>query len=112
MDEQPTRFRLRPYGRRLVVLPIEESPTVQGGVIVAPEHVRETPTQGQVLAVGVGLDGTDEEGIPIAVGVTVVYAKYTGTPFTIDGVETLILEEREILAVIEQPAARSPLVQL
>lgn len=112
MDEQPTRFRLRPYGRRLVVLPIEESPTVQGGLIVAPEHVRETPTQGKVLAIGVALLDVFGADTKVAVGDTVVYAKFTGTPFVIDGIETLILEEQEILAVVDAAPAVSQLVQM
>ncbi|MBS1996399.1 MAG: co-chaperone GroES, partial [Cyanobacteria bacterium SZAS LIN-2] len=69
---------------------------------VLPDSAKEKPQQGEILAVGPGR--TDEKGARVAmevkVGDKVLFAKYTGTEVKIEGVEYLILAERDILAVI------------
>jgi chaperonin GroES len=48
----------------------------------------------------------DEDGEPhpldIKVGDTVVYSKYGGTEITIDGQDVLILNARDVLAIVEK----------
>ena len=55
--------------------------------------------------IAAGPGRTDDEGERIAmdvkVGNRVLYAKYSGTEFKLDGKKVLILRESDILAVIE-----------
>ena len=58
---------------------------------------------GTVQAIGPG--GRDEQGkrIPLDVntGDTVLFAKYAGTEFKIDGKKLLILKENDLLAIVQ-----------
>jgi len=95
---------LRPLADRIVVEPLEKDvQTFAGGELVLPDTAKEKPQQGKVLAVGPG--ARDEEGnrIPmdVDVGDTVIFAKYAGTTFKMDGgKEVLLMKESDILAVL------------
>jgi chaperonin GroES len=95
---------LKPLADRLVVEPLEKDvETFAGGELVLPDTAKEKPQQGKVLAVGPG--ARDEAGnrIPmdVAVGDTVIFAKYAGTSFKTDGgKEVLLMKESDILAVL------------
>jgi chaperonin GroES len=95
---------LKPLADRIVVEPLQKDvETFAGGQLVLPDTAKEKPQQGKVLAVGPGT--RDEEGnrIPmdVAVGDTVVFAKYSGTTFKTDeGNELLLMKESDVLAVL------------
>ena len=90
----------RPLHDRVLVKRMEEAEQVRGGIII-PDSAKEKPQQGEILAVG---PGRYEEGkrIPpdVKVGDRVLYGKYSGTEVTIEGEQTLILRESDVLAVI------------
>ncbi len=96
------KLSLKPLGDRLVVEPIEQEEVTAGGIVL-PETAKEKPQQGKVLAVGPG--ARDEDGDRIAmdvkVGDKVLYAKYGGTEFKMDGKKLLILRESDLLAIID-----------
>lgn len=96
------KLSLKPLGDRLVVEPIEQEEVTAGGIVL-PETAKEKPQQGKVLAAGPG--ARDDEGKRIAmdvkVGDKVLYAKYAGTEFKLDGKKLLILRESDLLAIIE-----------
>jgi chaperonin GroES len=95
---------LKPLADRLVVEPLEKDvETFAGGELVLPDTAKEKPQQGKVLVVGPG--ARDEAGnrIPmdVAVGDTVIFAKYAGTSFkTNGGKEVLLMKESDILAIL------------
>lgn len=73
--------------------------------LVIPDTATTAPDQGTVLAVGPGRRSEQTgERLPlgIAVGATVVFAKYGGVDITIDGDDLLILHGREVLATITE----------
>ena len=96
------KLSLKPLGDRLVVEPIEPEEVTAGGIVL-PETAKEKPQQGKVLAAGPG--ARDDEGKRIAMDVKagdkVLYAKYSGTEFKLDGKKLLILRESELLAIID-----------
>ena len=71
--------------------------------IVLPDTAKEKPQEGKVLAVGPGriLDDGSREAIDVTEGQKVLYAKYAGTEFKIDGDELLIISQKDILAIVE-----------
>ena len=94
-------MNLQPLDDRIVVKPGESEETTASGLVI-PDTAKEKPQQGEVLAVGPGRFGDDNERVPmdISVGDTVVYSKYGGTEITIDGEDLLILNARDVLAVV------------
>ena len=95
------KLQLKPLADRVVVKKLEAEEKTAGGIVL-PDTAKEKPQQGEVLAVGPGK--FDEKGtrqpMEVKVGDKVLFAKYSGTEVKIEGVEYLILAERDILAVI------------
>ena len=95
-------MKLKPLGDRLVVEPKEREETTASGIIL-PETAKEKPQEGLVLAVGPGRrdDDGDRIEMDVAVGDTVLYAKYAGTEIKLEGKKLLILKETDVLAIVE-----------
>jgi chaperonin GroES len=95
-------INLKPLGDRVVVEPIEQEETTASGIVL-PETAKEKPQRGPVIAVGPG--ARDEGGKRIALDVntgdTVLFSKYAGTEFKVDGKKLLILKESDLLAIVE-----------
>ena len=92
---------MKPLGSRLVVEPIEQEEISAGGIVL-PETAKEKPQKGTVLAIGPG--DRNEKGervaMDVAVGNTVLFAKYSGTEIKYEGKKLLILRESDILAIL------------
>jgi chaperonin GroES len=95
-------MNVRPLHDRLIVQRIEEKETVKGGIII-PDTAKEKPQEGKVIAVGPGktLDDGKREAIDVKTGDKVLYAKYAGTEFKLDGEDLLIVSQKDILAIVE-----------
>jgi chaperonin GroES len=95
-------MNLKPLGDRVVVEPIEQEEMTASGIVL-PETAKEKPQKGTVVAVGPG--ARDEDGKRIALDVSagniVLFAKYAGTEFKVDGKKLLILKESDLLAIVE-----------
>ena len=95
-------MNLQPREDRIVVRPGESEETTASGLVI-PDTAKEKPQQGEVLAVGPGRRSENTgEIIPVdvAVGDTVVYSKYGGTEITSGGEDLLILNARDVLAIV------------
>ncbi len=91
---------LRPLANRIALRPIKEPEQTRGGLHI-PALAKDTPQQGEVVAVGPGRYVKGER-IPmeLTVGQTVLFGKYDGTEVTVDNEKYVIIEETEVLAVI------------
>ncbi len=97
-------MNLRPLEDRIIVRPSEAEETTVSGIVI-PDTAKEKPQQGEVVAVGPGRRSEQTgELIPVDVkaGDTVVYSKYGGTEFTVDGEDLLILNSRDVLAIADK----------
>jgi chaperonin GroES len=94
--------KLRPLGDRLVIQPSAREEMTKSGIVI-PDTAKEKPQEGLVLAVGPGriLDDGKREQIDVKKGDKVLYAKYAGTEFKVDGLDLLIVSQKDILAVVE-----------
>lgn len=72
--------------------------------IVLPDTAKEKPQAGQVIAVGTGRLMENGQRVPleVKVGDRIVFARYGGTEIKMDDDEYLILNERDILAVVTE----------
>ncbi len=98
----PIAKKLRPLGDRVVVQPTAREETTKSGIVI-PDTAKEKPQEGRVLAVGAGriLDDGTREPMDLKPGDTVLYAKYAGTEFKLDGEDVLIISGKDVLAVVE-----------
>ena len=94
-------MKIRPLHDRVVVKRLEEETKTAGGIII-PDTATEKPQQGEVIAVGNGARGDDNELIPLDVkpGDRVLFGKWSGTEVKIDGQELLIMKESDIMGVL------------
>ncbi len=96
-------MNLKPLDDRIVVKPNEAETQTASGLVI-PDTAKEKPQQGTVLAVGPGKRAESTgELIPtgIEVGQTVLYSKYGGTEVTVAGDEVLVLNARDVLAIVK-----------
>lgn len=92
---------IRPIGDRVVVKAAAREEKTRSGIVI-PDTAKEKPQEGTVVAVGNGrlLDNGDRAALDVHEGDHVLFAKYGGTEFKLDGEEYLVLKENDILAVL------------
>ena len=93
---------LRPLGDHILVKRVKEEERTKGGIII-PDTAKEKPQEGKIVAVGKGKYGDDGKLIPIEVkaGDKILFGKYSGSEFKLEGEDLLILREDDILGIIE-----------
>ena len=91
-------LKIHPLEDRVVIAPSEETESMRGGLYI-PDTAKEKPTQGEIIAVGPGrFEKGQRVPLDLKVGDTVLYGKYSGTPFTIGGDEVMIIKASDVLA--------------
>ena len=94
-------MNIKPLFDRVVVESVQSEEKTKSGFIL-PSSAQEKPQTARVVAVGPGgvVDGKDVtmEG---KIGDVVLYAKYSGSEFKVDGKEFTILRQSDILAIVE-----------
>jgi chaperonin GroES len=97
-----TATKLRPLGDRVVIQPTPREEMTKTGIVL-PDTAKEKPQEGTIIAAGPGKlnDEGEREPMDVKVGDKVLYAKYAGTEFKVDGDEYLIVSQKDILAVVE-----------
>ncbi len=92
---------VRPLFDKVVVESIEKEEKTSSGFIL-PSASQEKQQMARVIAVGPGgvVDGKDVT-MQVKVGDKVLYAKYSGSEFKVDGKELVIIRQNDILAVVE-----------
>ncbi len=96
-------MNIRPLSDRVVVKPLEVQEVTKTGIVL-PDSAKEKPLQGVVVAVGPGriLENGTRSPMDCKVGDRVIFPKFSGIEFKLDGVEYLILGgDREILGIVE-----------
>ncbi len=94
-------MKLRPLFDKIVIKQENPEEKTKSGILL-PTQAQEKQQIGVVLAVGNGgvIDGKEIEMV-ISVGDKVLYSKYAGTDFKLDGEEVTILRQADVLAIIE-----------
>ena len=102
MAKAAVATKLRPLGDRVVIKPTEREEVTKSGIVL-PDTAKEKPQEGTIIAAGPGrvLDDGKRESMDVKEGDKVLYAKYAGTEFKIEGDELLIVKQSDILAVVE-----------
>ena len=101
MKDSVSRMKVRPLHDRLIVRRIEEKEMAKGGIII-PDTAKEKPQEGQVLAVGNGkiLENGTKVALDVKAGDKILFGKYSGTEFKLDGNDYLHMREDDIIGVV------------
>jgi chaperonin GroES len=95
-------MKLKPLGDRLIVQAVEEEETTASGIVL-PDTAKEKPQKGKIVAISdspyVDQHGNEREWT-VSEGDEILYSKYGGTEFTIDGEEILVLRDTDVLAKV------------
>ena len=94
--------KFRPLGDRVVVQPSASEEMTKSGIVI-PDTAKEKPQEGLIIAAGPGKINEDGKREPMDVkeGDKVLYGKYAGTEFKIEGEDLLIVSQKDILAIVE-----------
>ena len=90
-------LKIQPLEDRVVIAPADEAESMRGGLYI-PDTAKEKPTQGEILAVGPGrFEKGERIPMDLKVGDQVIYGKYSGTHYTFDGDEYVIIKASDVL---------------
>ena len=97
-----SKTKLMPLADRIVITPLKQEEVTASGLVI-PDTAKEKPQQGEVVAVGPGRLDDSGKRVPldVAAGDRILYAKYTGTDIKIEGVDYIVLNEKDILCKLE-----------
>jgi chaperonin GroES len=87
-------MNFQPLGNRVLVQIPEEKTKTDSGIFLPDSSTKEVPTQAKVVAISSDIKEVNVED-------TVVYAKYAGTELNIDGIDYLVLEDKDIMGVLK-----------
>ena len=90
-------FGIKPLGSRVVIKKTEAVEKTASGLILTGQ-AKEVPNMAEVVAVG---PGTEDEKIEVNVGDRVIFAQYAGTEVKYDGMDYIIISQRDILAIVD-----------
>jgi chaperonin GroES len=93
---------IQPLFDNVLIRPLEAEVKTASGIIL-PETAQQKPQTGEVIAVGPGrvtIKG-EKEPMMVKAGQKVVYKKWGGSDVKLNGEELVLVEQKDILAVIE-----------
>ena len=90
-----------PLFDNVLIKPLEGEEKLPSGIVL-PDSAKEKPQVGLIMAVGSGT--TDDKGNPVKmvvkVGQKVMYKKWGGNELKVNGEEWMIVEQKDILAIV------------
>lgn len=93
---------IKPLFDNVLVKPVDAEAKSASGIIL-PDSAKEKPQIGVVMAVGPG--AMDDKGnlvkMVVKVGDRVMYKKWGGNEVKVDGAEWMLVEQKDILAIVE-----------
>lgn len=101
-SKSSTKTTIQPLFDHVLVKPEEaESKTASG--IILPDTAKEKPQIGIIMAVGTGHVTPEGKTIPmvVKVGQKVMYKKWGGNEVKVGTEEWMIVEQKDILAIVE-----------
>ena len=89
--------KIQPLADRVLVKAAAAEEKTVGGIII-PDNAKEKPMRGEVIAVG---EGTKDEAMVLQPGDQVLFNKWSGTDFELDGEKFLIMKQSDVMAKIQ-----------
>ena len=94
-------MNMKPLGNRVILKHLEAEEKTKSGIIL-PNSSKEKPQEALVVAVGPGeeADGKKTQ-MQVKEGDKVIYSKYAGTEVKFEDEEYIIIDQKEIIAIVE-----------
>ena len=94
-------MKIRPLNDRVIVKRVEDERKTAGGIVI-PDTAAEKPSQGEVVAVGPGKLDDNGKTVPmgVKVGDRILFGKYSGTEFKMEGADYLHMREDDIIGIV------------
>ncbi|MEF2146472.1 MAG: co-chaperone GroES [Desulfovibrionaceae bacterium] len=90
-------MNLKPLHDNVLIKRVKSEERTAAGIII-PDSAQERPQRGKVVAAG---PGKGKIAMTVKKGDEVLFAKYAGTEFKVDGEELVIMRQDDILAVVK-----------
>ncbi len=90
-------YGIKPLGSKVVIKEVAGEERTSSGIVL-PGSAQEKPQMAEILAVG---PGTEDVKMELSVGDKVIFSKYAGTEVKFNGEEVMIMDQRDILAVVK-----------
>ncbi|ACZ09347.1 co-chaperonin GroES [Sebaldella termitidis] len=87
-------MKIRPLGERVLIKQTKQEETTKSGIVLPDTASKEKPIIGEVTAIGEAIK-------EIKIGDKVIYEKYAGTEVKDNDDVYLLLEVKNVLAVVE-----------
>ncbi len=94
-------MNIKPLFDRIVIEPLDVEEKTKSGIVLLAKD-QEKPQIARVTAVGPGgfVDGKDVKMV-VKVGDKVLYSKYAGSEFKVDGKDITVMRQSDVLAIVE-----------
>lgn len=110
--------KVQPLFDNVLIKPLQQEEKLPSGIVL-PDSAKEKPQVGQVMAVGPGVPcacddcgkggssggsgccGSAKGAMVVKVGQKVMYKKWGGNEVKVGGEEWMIVEQKDILAIVE-----------
>ena len=94
-------MKLTPLHDRVIIKRLEEEKVSAGGIVI-PDTAAEKPSMGEVVAAGPGKLDDNGKLVPmgVKVGEKILFGKYSGQEFKMDGVDYLHMREDDVIGVV------------
>ena len=94
--------KIQPLFDNVLIKPLEAETKTASGIIL-PDTAQEKPQMGQIIAVGPGkvTPKGEREKIIVKIGQKVMYKKWGGNEVKLNGEELILVEQKDILAIVE-----------
>lgn len=93
---------IKPLFDYVLVKPVKSEEVLPSGIVL-PDTAKEKPQVGEIMAVGPGAHNEDGKLVPmiVKVGQKVLYKKWGGNEVKVGHEEWLLIEQKDVMAVVE-----------
>jgi chaperonin GroES len=97
-----SNLKFSPLGDRVAVEPKKKETTSAGGIVIPDTAGEDKPVEGTIVAVGKGkcVEGKIQP-LQVKPGDRILFGKYAGTSFKLDGKDLLVMREEDVMGVLE-----------
>ncbi|HRN70640.1 MAG TPA: co-chaperone GroES [Candidatus Woesebacteria bacterium] len=97
-----SKHGIQPLFDYVLIKPAKQDEVTASGIVLPESAVKEKPQMGEVMAVGEGFGSDDgrENKIIVKVGQKVLYKKWGGNEIKVGNEEWMLLEQKDIMAIV------------
>lgn len=95
-------LKIKPLFDYVLIRPLAQEDKTPSGIVL-PDSAKEKPQVGEIMAVGPGAHNPEGKLMPILVksGQKVMYKKWGGNEIKVGFEEWLLVEQKDIMAIVE-----------